>query len=146
MFATMAQFEREVMLERQRIGIARAKSQGKYRGRAPTARAKSDEVLALKAKGVGPMGNCPADGYHRNSAEVSESGRRIGGQPAPRSDVIDGWRFHELLTIRVLPQKGLHHRSRAVSIIAGRKSGRGVGGLPLGSSFLHPPRPSRARV
>ncbi|MTJ05806.1 MAG: helix-turn-helix domain-containing protein [Sediminimonas qiaohouensis] len=37
-----------------REGIAKAKAAGKYKGRAPTARAKSDDVLALKAKGVGP--------------------------------------------------------------------------------------------
>src|SRR5580704_11154303 len=39
MFAAMAQFEREMMLERQREGIAKAKAQGKYKGRKPTARA-----------------------------------------------------------------------------------------------------------
>ena len=35
-------------------GIAKAKAEGKYKGRTPTARAKTDEVLALKAKGIGP--------------------------------------------------------------------------------------------
>ncbi len=49
----IAQFEREMMLERQREGIARAKAEGKYKGRKPTARAKAKEVLELKAKGVG---------------------------------------------------------------------------------------------
>jgi DNA invertase Pin-like site-specific DNA recombinase len=44
---SVAQFEREIMLERQREGISKAKSEGKYRGRAPTARAKSGEVTAL---------------------------------------------------------------------------------------------------
>lgn len=34
----IAAFEREIMLERQREGIAVAKAAGKYRGRAPTAR------------------------------------------------------------------------------------------------------------
>ena len=43
---SVAQFEREIMLERQREGVARAKTEGKYRGRAPTARAKSEEVIA----------------------------------------------------------------------------------------------------
>lgn len=33
-------FERELMLERQREGVARAKAQGKYKGRKPTARAR----------------------------------------------------------------------------------------------------------
>lgn len=33
MFAAIAAFERKIMLERQREGIALAKAQGKYRGR-----------------------------------------------------------------------------------------------------------------
>ena len=49
----ISQFEREMMLERQREGIARAKAEGKYRGRAPTARRKSKQVLELRAQGVG---------------------------------------------------------------------------------------------
>lgn len=48
----VAQFEREMMLERQREGIARAKAEGKYKGRKPTARAKADEVRALHAEGL----------------------------------------------------------------------------------------------
>ena len=44
---SVAEFERAIMLERQREGIAKAKAEGKYRGRAPTARAKSEEVIAL---------------------------------------------------------------------------------------------------
>jgi DNA invertase Pin-like site-specific DNA recombinase len=54
MIGAVAQFEREVMLERQREGIAKAAADGKYKGRAPTARAKTDEVLALRAGGAGP--------------------------------------------------------------------------------------------
>jgi DNA invertase Pin-like site-specific DNA recombinase len=49
---SVAQFEREIMLERQREGIAKAKAAGKYKGRAPTARAKADEVRELDAKGL----------------------------------------------------------------------------------------------
>jgi DNA invertase Pin-like site-specific DNA recombinase len=45
--ASIAQFEREIMLERQKEGVAKAKSDGKYMGRAPTARSKRDEVMAL---------------------------------------------------------------------------------------------------
>jgi DNA invertase Pin-like site-specific DNA recombinase len=48
-------FERELMLERQREGIQRAKAEGRYRGRKPTARARSAEVNALKAEGVRPV-------------------------------------------------------------------------------------------
>ncbi|WP_051933728.1 recombinase family protein [Massilia sp. BSC265] len=52
LFASIAQFERENMLERQRVGIAAAKKTGKYKGRAPTARVKSARVQALHAKGL----------------------------------------------------------------------------------------------
>ena len=40
MLGSIAQFERELMLERQREGIAKAKAEGKYKGRKPTARAR----------------------------------------------------------------------------------------------------------
>ena len=52
MLGAVAQFEREMMLERQREGIARAKVAGKYKGRAPTARAQSARVRELAAQGV----------------------------------------------------------------------------------------------
>ncbi len=50
---SIAQFEREIMLERQREGIAKAQGEGKYKGRAATARAKANEVLALRKAGKG---------------------------------------------------------------------------------------------
>jgi DNA invertase Pin-like site-specific DNA recombinase len=49
----IGQFEREMMLERQREGIAKAKAEGKYKGRSPTARAKSREARELAAMGIG---------------------------------------------------------------------------------------------
>lgn len=48
----VAQFEREMMLERQREGIAKAKAAGLYKGRKPTARAKAGEIEALSAEGL----------------------------------------------------------------------------------------------
>lgn len=54
MVGAIAQFERSIMLERQREGIAKAKAAGKYRGRKPTAQARAPEVLRLKAGGLGP--------------------------------------------------------------------------------------------
>ena len=42
LLASISQFEREVMLERQREGVAKAKAEGKYKGRKPTARAYRD--------------------------------------------------------------------------------------------------------
>src|SRR4051795_1923792 len=51
LLGTIAEFERELMLERQREGIAKAKAEGKYVGRQPTARRKSDQVRQLRAEG-----------------------------------------------------------------------------------------------
>lgn len=51
MLGAIATFEREMMLERQAEGIARAKAEGIYKGRKPTAREKSDEVMRLLDEG-----------------------------------------------------------------------------------------------
>lgn len=50
----IVQWEREIMLERQKIGIAKARKDGKFRGRVPTARRQGAEVTKLKAEGVAP--------------------------------------------------------------------------------------------
>jgi DNA invertase Pin-like site-specific DNA recombinase len=51
----IAQFERAMVLERQREGIAKAKAKGKYKGRQPTAKAKTGKVRQLHAQGVRPV-------------------------------------------------------------------------------------------
>jgi DNA invertase Pin-like site-specific DNA recombinase len=51
MLGSIAQFERELMLERHREGIAKARAEGKYRGRVPTARRKADDVRRLRQEG-----------------------------------------------------------------------------------------------
>jgi DNA invertase Pin-like site-specific DNA recombinase len=50
-FAGFAQFEREMMLERQREGIAKAKAENRYLGRRPSARLKADEAVKLFSEG-----------------------------------------------------------------------------------------------
>jgi DNA invertase Pin-like site-specific DNA recombinase len=52
MLAAVAAFERDMMLERQREGIAKAASEGKYKGRQPTARAKATDVHKLADSGA----------------------------------------------------------------------------------------------
>jgi DNA invertase Pin-like site-specific DNA recombinase len=54
LLGSIAQFERKIMLERQREGIAKAKTDGKYKGRKATAREKASEVLLLKGAGERP--------------------------------------------------------------------------------------------
>jgi len=77
MLGAIAQFEREIMLERQKEGIAKAKAEGKYKGRKPTARAKTDDVLQLKKEGVGPTDIAKRLGIGRASVY-----RILGGKEA----------------------------------------------------------------
>ena len=52
LLGAIVDFERQLARERQSIGIAKAKQEGRYKGRKPTARAKTDEVLALNDQGL----------------------------------------------------------------------------------------------
>jgi DNA invertase Pin-like site-specific DNA recombinase len=67
MLGAIATFERDLMLERQREGIAKAKAEGKYRGRAPTARRQADEVHRLRAEGMKPAAIAKSLGMGRAS-------------------------------------------------------------------------------
>ncbi len=64
---SVAEFERSMMLERQREGIAKAKAEGKFKGRAPTARAKADDVAAMLAAGERPANVAKKLGIGRSS-------------------------------------------------------------------------------
>jgi putative DNA-invertase from lambdoid prophage Rac len=50
MLAIFAEFEREILRERVRAGIAQAKKEGRPHGRPRTASLKADEILRLKAE------------------------------------------------------------------------------------------------
>jgi DNA invertase Pin-like site-specific DNA recombinase len=63
--AGVATWEREIMLERQREGIAKAKADGKYLGRKPTI--SPEEVRSLKAQGMGPAAIAKHLGVARSS-------------------------------------------------------------------------------
>jgi DNA invertase Pin-like site-specific DNA recombinase len=52
MLAVVVEFEREMMFERQAEGSRLAKAPGKFKGRKPTARETSGEVLRLLADGL----------------------------------------------------------------------------------------------
>src|SRR5664279_84099 len=52
--AGVATWEREIMLERQREGIAKAKADGKYKGRAPTVARQVEQIRLMHATGVKP--------------------------------------------------------------------------------------------
>src|SRR6478752_9516745 len=67
MLGAIAQFERELTRERMLVGIAKAKADGKYRGRAPTARAKAAKVRDLRDAGVRPAEIARQVGISRTS-------------------------------------------------------------------------------
>lgn len=52
MLGGIAEFEREMMLERQREGIAKAKAEGKYKGRKPTAMSQAEAIQQLASEGL----------------------------------------------------------------------------------------------
>jgi DNA invertase Pin-like site-specific DNA recombinase len=52
--AAIAAWEREIMLERQREGIAKAKGEGKYKGRKPTVALQAAQIRELHAAGERP--------------------------------------------------------------------------------------------
>lgn len=74
----VAEFEREIMLERQREGIAKAKAAGKYKGRAPTARAKAEDVMALHREGIGGTEIAKRLGIGRASVYRILDGAKMG--------------------------------------------------------------------
>jgi DNA invertase Pin-like site-specific DNA recombinase len=79
--AGVATWEREIMLERQREGIAKAKAEGKYRGRAPTVVRQAETIKAMRASGASPMAIARELGIARSSVY-----RMLGGS-APMAAV-----------------------------------------------------------
>jgi DNA invertase Pin-like site-specific DNA recombinase len=63
--AGVATWEREIMLERQREGIAKAKSEGRYKGRPPSIDAA--EVKRMRETGMGPASIAKQLGVARSS-------------------------------------------------------------------------------
>jgi DNA invertase Pin-like site-specific DNA recombinase len=67
MLGAVAEFERTLMLERQKEGISKAKDEGKYKGRAPTVAKQADEMRRLLADGVKPAEIARRMGVARSS-------------------------------------------------------------------------------
>jgi DNA invertase Pin-like site-specific DNA recombinase len=67
MLGAVAQFERELLLERQREGIAAAKASGVYKGRAPTVQRQAEEIRAARAAGESPTDIAKRLGVARSS-------------------------------------------------------------------------------
>lgn len=104
--AGVAEFERSIMLERQREGIAKAKALGKYKGRKPTAKMKSAEIMQLHSKGVG----------------ASEIARTLG---IGRASVYRVLNIDPLaLTFPVVPGQSIPPQSGALEGLLSVKQGR----------------------
>ena len=86
----VGQFEREMMLERQREGIAKAKAQGRYKGRVPTAQRQASEIIRLKSEGVRPSEIARKLGVGRASVYRVLGDRRVSGQEAPEAHAQTG--------------------------------------------------------
>ena len=100
----IAEFEREIMLERQREGIAKAKAAGKYKGRKPTAQAKSKEVLELIHSGLGPSETAKKVGISRASVYRIIKGRAGTGARDIDSNSASkfAWNEGELREVQVI--------------------------------------------
>ncbi len=61
----VAEMERSMIVERQRAGIAKAQAEGKYKGRAPTARNQLDRIRELKEGGMSVVGIAAELGINR---------------------------------------------------------------------------------
>ena len=66
---SVAEFERAIMLERQREGIEKAKAERKYKGRAPTAQLKAKDVIRLLEAGKTEVATAKELGISRASVQ-----------------------------------------------------------------------------
>lgn len=80
LMGSIAEFERELMLERQREGIAKAKAEGRYKGRAPVPEAKAAEVLKLRSEGLTVDAIVLATGVGRTSVFKIMKGAKASQQ------------------------------------------------------------------
>lgn len=78
LLGAIAEFERRLMLDRQREGIAAAKAEGKYKGRAPTAHRQCAEVHRLAGEGMGPTEIARRMGIGRSSVYRILGDRQLG--------------------------------------------------------------------
>ena len=74
MLAVFAEFERDILRDRVRAGIAQAQKEGRPHGRPPTARRKNDAIWALAQDGLKPGKIAESLGISRTSV------RRILGE------------------------------------------------------------------
>lgn len=93
LLGAVAEFERALMLDRQREGIAKAKGEGKYRGRAPTVLRQAEEIHRLRdEEGVGPTEiarrlGVARSGVYRVLKTKKSAAKQLKPKPASRPAV-----------------------------------------------------------
>lgn len=75
---SVAEFERSMMLERQREGIAKAKAEGKYLGRAPTVRRQVERIKEMAEQGMTKKAIAEALGASERSVYRALRNEEIG--------------------------------------------------------------------
>ena len=94
MIGAIAEFERFNLLERQREGIAIAKSQKKYSGRAPLSLDNWDEVYKeWQAKRISAVAACKLLGVSRGTFITECTGWRVKGMETVNNNIIDEFAF-----------------------------------------------------
>jgi DNA invertase Pin-like site-specific DNA recombinase len=76
------------MLERQHEGVQRAKREGKYKGRAPTARAKAHDIVKLAGEGMKREDIAKRLGVGVASVYRALASARTTSPPAPAPDAL----------------------------------------------------------
>ena len=89
--AGVATWEREIMLERQREGIAKARKEGKYRGRAPTVARQAAVIREAVAAGEKPTAVAARLGIARSSVYRMLTGSPAAEKVAPIGFVVKSW-------------------------------------------------------
>lgn len=80
--AGVATWEREIMLERQREGIAKAAAEGRYKGRAPTVRRQAGDIRAMVEAGEKPAQIARKLGVARSSVYLALKAPAAAADPA----------------------------------------------------------------
>jgi DNA invertase Pin-like site-specific DNA recombinase len=90
MFGAMAEYERSLMLERQREGIAKAKAEGKYKGRSPVPEQTVARLIELRNAGVKPSEIAKQLSLGRSTVYrlIKESGLNPGSNNNLASDTL----------------------------------------------------------
>ena len=136
LLAAIAAFERDLMLERQREGIAKAKAAGKYRGRVPTARRQADAAAHF------PGGNAGAATEDAAGTRAGNRGDELWTGGLGEADGKDG-----VLDADEIAESGAEARCDGLLLLAEARGEQGRKGrkkaAAMGRKIEHSPSADR---